>query len=241
MNHKSIIIFFLCHAIFVSCETRTASQKEHQVYQEVSIQPVKNVPEYYDAILVMEEPSEYNLKSGNVKFVFDVRNFSMEGGSYIMMNLNNEKFYPSVRPEIPVQLTKGKYVAVAFLCLENHVSLKNYGNYVVRTFDVQDSGQELYDEAVPMIFYNYPRGKIKLEDDGQLLLDFYLLNTSLEPDGHKVKVELDGHEFMVTEWIPYALEGVRKGKHNLTLTLLNRDGQVVESPFHKATSTFELY
>jgi hypothetical protein len=239
MNHKLFIIFFL--VVLLSCETRTASKNEHHDFPLVTIKPLTNFAEYFDAILVMEEPSGYDLQAGKVRFVYDIRNFPLSAGNYIMINLNNKELYPTTKPEASIQLLKENYMAVSFLCLANHISLKNYGNYVARTFNVHSAPAVGYDESAPMIFYNYPRGRIKMENNGQILMDFYLLNTALAANGHKAKIELSGQEFVVTEWIPYTIEGLVKGEHEIKLTLLDRNDRIVDSPFNQATGSFVLY
>lgn len=247
MNHKLIIIFLLTTLLYLSCETKTANQNENREpiasstadIPSVTIKPFSNVPEHFDAILEMREPSDINPKPGEVKFVFDIRNFELRSGNSITMNLNNKQFLQTSSPETSVRLNPGSYIAVSFLSLPNQVSLKNYGNYVVRTFSVGDVTTAEIDDTAPMIFYNIPRGRFQSKN-GQIILDFFLLNTSLSANGHQVKIEIAGQEFLVAEWIPYLIEGLGNGSHELKLTLVDRNGKTIDGPFQQAKGNFHL-
>lgn len=247
MNHNFIIIFSLSLVILLSCETRTSRQAENQEQTQtsepftISLKPVPTVTEHFDAILELVEPSGYDdIKVGEVRFVYDVRNFPLSAGNLITLNVDNEHYVQSKKPETSMKLERGSYLSVSFLCLPNQISLKNYGNYVIRHFKVGSLSEQEYDDTVPMIFYHYPRGRIEAGGDG-VLLDFYLLNTELSTTGHKVKVELAGQEFTLTEWAPFMIEGLTKGDYNLKLTLVNGNGKIIDSPFNSVTGSFVLY
>jgi hypothetical protein len=247
MDHKLTIIFGILLAIFASCDTRSSRQAESESstpatadLPSIQITPILNVPENFDAILELIEPYDYeNIEPGKVRFFYDLRNFSLNSGNYIAMNLNNEHHLTTSNPELIASLQKGNYIAVSFLCLPNHISLKNYGNYVVRTFKIGNVLASETDDNAPMIFYNYPRGKVS-KTNNAILLDFYLLNTSLSANGHKVKVNLAGQEFTLDDWNPYHIEGLPKGEHEIVLTLVDRNGVPVNNLYNSVRKTFQV-
>ena len=73
-----------------------------------------------------------------------------------------------------------------------------------------------------------------------LLLDFYLINTTISPEGNKIKASINNTEFIITEWAPYYLQGLPKGEIKIKLELLNSEGKLVDSPFNPSERTVIL-
>ena len=94
------------------------------------------------------------------------------------------------------------------------------------------------------IFYSRPKGTYKGSDTEKLLLDFYLVNTSLDPEGNKVKILIRQNDktqdFLVDEWAPFYIEGLDKGEVSITLELLDNDGELIETPFNPTSRTVVL-
>ena len=90
------------------------------------------------------------------------------------------------------------------------------------------------------MFYSRPKGTYKADDTNRVLLDFYLINTSLAEDGNKVKATIHGTEFIIDEWAPYYIEGLPKGEISIKLELINSKGDLIESPFNPSQRTFTL-
>ena len=74
----------------------------------------------------------------------------------------------------------------------------------------------------------------------KLLLDFYLINTTISPYGNKVKATINDTEFIITEWSPYYLEGLKKGEVKIKLELINSEGKLIDSPFNPSIRTVNL-
>jgi hypothetical protein len=91
-----------------------------------------------------------------------------------------------------------------------------------------------------LLFYSRPKGVYKGADTEHVLLDFYLVNTSLSPDGNKVKVTIQDSEFLIDEWAPYYIEGLPKGEISITLELLDSSGHLIDSPFNPSKRTVVL-
>ena len=82
----------------------------------------------------------------------------------------------------------------------------------------------------------YTQGK----DAKQILLDFFVLNTSLSKDGNKVKVTINNQEFLLTEWSPYLISGLPEGKASISLELVDATGKYIQGPFNKVTRTIMI-
>ena len=96
------------------------------------------------------------------------------------------------------------------------------------------------DLSKELLFYSRPKGVYKGADTKRVLLDFYLVNTSLAPDGNKVKATIQDSEFLIDEWAPYYIEGLPKGEISITLELIDSKGHLIDSPFNPSGRTVVL-
>ena len=96
------------------------------------------------------------------------------------------------------------------------------------------------DLTVPHLFYSRPKGTYKGADTEKVMLDFYLMNTTLSPDGNKVKATINGNEFMIEEWAPHYIEGMPMGENTIKLELIDAEGNPIEGPFNSVERTVTL-
>ncbi len=82
------------------------------------------------------------------------------------------------------------------------------------------------------MFYSRPKGVYEGDDVKKLLLDFYLVNTEISPEGNKVRATINDIEFMIDEWAPYYIEGLSIGEVTIKLELLDSNGELIDSPFN---------
>lgn len=247
MNHKYIIIFCLPFIIF-ACESRRSGEEKQENEElnrlprarEIGIEPYGAEAEFPDAILEMTNPAEYQrLNPGKTTFSYNVKNFDLASGASIVLNLNNSRFIEKQTVEFQTDLEEGAYLSLSFLATKDGFALKNYGNYVVRSFTVGNSDE--IDDTRPMLMYNQPRGRVRLDEEDGAPLDFFLLNAELSANGHKVKIEIGGREFVLDEWRRYRIRGLGRGEHRIKLSLIGPDGKIADSPFGQAEQAFTLY
>lgn len=246
MSHKYTIIFWALMFLF-SCENKRSGE-EKQVDQErnetldhlIAIEPDKLESDYPDAIMEMIEPAEYErLEPGNTTFSYNIKNFALSSGASIVVNLNNAIFIENDNVKFHEPLPKGNYFSVTYLTNEGQ-SLKNYGNYVVRSFSV-GAFEEQIDDTLPMLIYNQPRGRIRLDEDRGALLDFIILNADLSSNDYQVKAEIGGKEFLLYDWRPYRIKGLSPGDHHLKLSLIDSGGRLPQSAFSQVEMNFTLH
>ena len=91
-----------------------------------------------------------------------------------------------------------------------------------------------------MLFYSRPKGVYKGADTERVLLDFYLVNTSLSPNGNKVRVTIEDTKFLIDEWAPYYIEGLPKGEISIILELIDSKGNLIDSPFNPSERMVRL-
>ena len=81
-------------------------------------------------------------------------------------------------------------------------------------------------------FYSRPKGTYQGDDTKKVLLDFYLINTEISPDGNKVRATINGKEFLIDEWVPHYIEGLPIGEVIIKLELLDNAGNLIKAPFN---------
>jgi len=252
--------------MFYSCNSKkqqdsetteeTVTSESLQVEQEIMVTPVSNSPTYEDAILAMNNPGEdAQLEAGNISFAFDVTNYELATqtpdattkmcansakGQHIHLILNNEPYSAHYEPAFEKEMEPGHYVALAFLSRSYHESIKQPEAYVLRQFTVGDAQAQPADLTKPHMFYSRPKGTYQGPDTKKILLDFYLVNADLSPDGYKVRATINGKPFMIDKWEPQFVEGLPMGVNTFKLELLDSEGKLVDSPFNPVERTVTL-
>ncbi len=204
--------------------------------------------DYPNASLEMIEPSSL-LDTGETTFKFEVTNYELGiqtpdaaargiansgKGQHIHFILNNDPYSAHYEPEFTKSLPEGKHVVLAFLSRSYHEAVKNGSSYILKELVVgsPDESTPSFDESAQHLFYSRPKGTYSGKDTEKLMLDFFLFNTSISPDGNKVKATINGEEHMITEWSPYYIEGLEKGQVSIKLELIDKDGKNIPGPYN---------
>ena len=156
-------------------------------------------------------------------------------GQHIHFILNNGPYSAHYTNNFKKKLKNGNNVILAFLSRSYHESVKNPNAFVLTQI-----GDEKVDLNNEFLFYSRPKGTYKGKDTEKLLLDFYLINTTISPEGNKVKATINDTEFIITEWAPYYLQGLPKGNVKIKLELVNSEGELIDSPFNPSIRNVTL-
>lgn len=132
-------------------------------------------------------------------------------------------------------LEPGAHTAVVFPSRSYHESVKNDGAMDFVNFYVgEETGEFPLDPEQPTIIYSRPKGSYTGTGARRIMLDFYLHNVELSPDGYSARYEIrkKGSDEVLasttlTEWVPSFVEGLEKGTYIVHLELLDADGNVV--------------
>lgn len=148
----------------------------------------------------------------------------------------------SYKFEIPYRLSKGMHTLRIFPARSFGESLKGENAYSAIQFYVGEQIQNLnIDLSAPYITYNEPSPLNPLPADKPVLLDFYLCNAELSPDGYKVRLTIDGKvNRIITFWQPYYIYGLKAGRHTVQLELLDSDNKLVSGPFNDVSQVIHL-
>lgn len=252
----SIFIITACGTREQSTENQETMAMEEQPEMEIIVSPVTGSPDFPDAILEMNAPDEFaDLEPGNVQFSYDVTNYELKAqtsdadqkncansadGQHIHLILNNQPYTAHYEPTFEQEIQPGHYVALSFLSRSYHESIKTPEAFVIRQFTVGDASDEEVDLSGPNLFYSRPKGTYTGDDTKKILLDFYLINTDLSPDGNRVRATINGHEFILSDWVPYFVEGLPMGENEFVIELIDSEGNLIDSPFNRIERTITL-
>ena len=242
-NFNLIFLFSTILLIFYSCSNTD---------ERISLTKVEGSPAYDNSSIEIKDISN---EGENFMFSFDINNYDLgaqtkkefdynlansELGQHIHFIVNNGPYSAHYVDNFETKLTADNSVILAFLSRSYHESVKNPNAYIL----TQIGDTNNVDLENEFIFYSRPKGTYKGSDTEKLLLDFYLVNTDLGPEGNKVKISImqneETHDFLVDEWTPFYIEGLDKGEVSITLELLDNDGELIETPFNPSSRTVVL-
>lgn len=157
------------------------------------------------------------------------------GGQHIHFIVDNGPYAAYYEPGFEHEVGAGEHVFLAFLSRSYHESVKNGQAFAV--FQTAGGSADL---DAPHMFFSRPKGTYTGADTEKLLLDFFLINADLSPDGYKVRATINGTDFLLDQWQPYVIEGLEMGEVAVKLEFLDADGSLVESPFNPVERTVVL-
>ena len=248
----SIGLLTFALATMTSCKDKETTETpettiETPAKSEVAITPIEDSKMFPGAKLTVASETATSIDADSVSFKinYKVENFELtmhtEGhngehmansgqGQHIHFILDNQPYAALYKPEHEVKLKKGsEHYLMSFLSRSYHESLKEKDAFMVERFKINDKGgyEKLAAPTEPMLFYSRPKGEYKGMDTKAILLDFFVVNTTLAKDGYKVQANVNGQDFMLDEWRPYQITGLPMGENVIKLTLMDENGSGV--------------
>ncbi|NNF33008.1 MAG: phosphopeptide-binding protein [Saprospiraceae bacterium] len=162
-------------------------------------------------------------------------------GQHIHLIVDNAPYAAKYVADFDYDVEDGTHYILAFLSRSYHESIKTPDARIAMKAEVKDKAIVSTDMiAEPMIFYSRPKGTyVGKANTDKVMLDFYLNNVNMV-DGYKVVADINGEEHIIETWEPYYIEGLPIGKNTITLTLVDNDGNTVDTPLNPVTREFEL-
>lgn len=161
-------------------------------------------------------------------------------GQHIHLIIDNEPYAAKYAASFDYDVADGDHYLLAFLSRSYHESIKHASAAKVAMISVKDKAIKTQKEVTePMLFYSRPKGTYTGKDTENVMLDFYLANVTLGAD-YKVKAEVGGETFMIDTWKPFYLQGLPMGENTVTLTLVDAQGNAVDTPLNPVSRTFTL-
>ncbi len=262
---RTFPIYFLIALFLVACGGETATEEtgtetemasEEKASEEnasgITLTPMPASPSFPGAVI-----TDMIYDNGTFKFGIDPGEDGYElgaqtpdvdqlmcansaKGQHIHLIVDNEPYAAKYEASFEHEIADGEHYILAFLSLSFHESIIHDGAgtaIVTRTRD--NSIVKSAPVKRPMLFYSRPKGTYVGKDTENVMLDFYVANAELGND-YKVKVEVADQTFMVDKWQPYFLKGLGMGEHTVTLTLLDAEGNVFETPLNPVSRTITL-
>lgn len=265
---KTTVISLLSLLIFFSSCKEKAKETEPETTVEVSeevetpkitIQKLEGSPVYAESALRMKTPSTEKMEANEngIDFSFEVENYELGKqtestvandlansgkGQHIHFIVDNGPYSAHYEPTFNKELSEGTHFLVAFLSRSYHESVKNPNAFVAKKIIIGEASANEVDVDFnkPTLIYSRPKGEYSGKDTENLLLDFYLLNTTLSEGGNYVKATINGNEFTLTEWVPYVVKGLPKGEVTIKLELLDKEGNSIPGDFNTVERTVTL-
>ncbi|HAD98407.1 MAG TPA: phosphopeptide-binding protein [Cryomorphaceae bacterium] len=225
----------------------------------LKIYPAPQSIAYENSSLEMKSPtSDASIQGTKVSFDFDVKDYELgiqtadatdkrlansDKGQHIHLIIDNGPYSAHYEPDFSMDVEAGHHVAIAFLSRSYHESVKNPNSYKVFQFTTGDNGKgdmKKSDLNQPMLFYSRPKGEYKGQDAQKVLLDFFLVNAELKPNGYSVKATINGKAFEFDTWQPYIVEGMPMGENTIKLELVDAKGSLVAGDMTSVSRTFTL-
>lgn len=245
-----------------SSDTAKTVSDTTQPKADIAITPVEGSPEFPNATLGIKDVKSEMLGADSVKVTinYNVGNYELKAqttdaptkecnnskdGQHIHFILDNAPYAALYEPTHTFNVAvNSKHYVMSFLSRSYHESIKNGKAGVLYYFSVDAKGKITKLEApkTPMIFYSRPKGEYVGADTKNLLLDFYVLNTSLGADSNssKIKATINGKDFMIDKWQPYFIQNAPMGDLNVQLQLLDKSGAPVSGDNTTVTRAVKL-
>jgi hypothetical protein len=215
--------------------------------KKITITKILDSPKFENAKLSV---SEIKKEEDGYFFSFDINDYEVgkqtpkefdyelansSKGQHIHFIVNNDPYSAHYNKNFRKDIKDGD-ILLAFLSRSYHESVKNSNAYIL----TEIGEKKQIDLTSEYIFYSRPKGKYIGEETKKILLDFYLVNTQISPNGNKVKVTINDSEFFIYEWTPYYIEGLPKGEITIKLELLDSTGNLLDIPYNPSLRTILL-
>ena len=232
-------------------EEQPVKKEEQSATSEITQSPFSSSPDFPGAKL---ELNGYDQGT----FDFAVSNYELKAqtsdapqkmcansdkGQHIHLIIDNAPYAAKYESSFSHEVADGQHYLLAFLSRSYHESIKTSDAHIaVKGQFVGGKMTESAPVTEPMLFYSRPKGTyVGKANTDKIMLDFYLANTTLSPDGNKVKVTVNGKdEFVLDEWKPIFIEGLPMGDNKVKLTLVDNEGNAVAAPLNPVERVFTL-
>ncbi|MEM6966759.1 MAG: phosphopeptide-binding protein [Bacteroidota bacterium] len=231
-------------------ETTASADKAPLKY---TLTPFTPSPSYPDATIENVE-----MKDGAFSFTLNESSYKLgaqtedaprkncansDKGQHIHVLINDNPYAARYTAQFSdLKVPDGDHYMLAFLSRSYHESIKTDKAHTAMKMSVKDKSiQKAEPVADPMVWYSRPKGNYKGKaNTDKVMLDFYLLNTNISATGNKVKAEINDEVHLLDKWQPYYVEGLPMGKNKITLSLLDKDGNLVKTAQNPISREFTL-
>lgn len=250
MKTKIYIFLSMVSLVGFACsptmETNTAETPSKK-YTLTPFDPSTSFPE--------AKINEYTYENGI--FSYEVENYTLGeqtpdadlkmcansgSGQHIHLIIDTLPYIAKYESEFEQKIEPGNHYILSFLSRSYHESIKTPNAFKAEKVTVSENGsyESRADISESILFYSRPKGTyVGAQQTNKVMLDFYLLNTNLG-ENLKVEAKINGESHLITVWQPYYIEGLPIGENSITLTLVDGEGNKINTPLNPVTRTFTL-
>ncbi len=162
-------------------------------------------------------------------------------GQHLHIIVDNGPYAAKYESSFDMDIPDGGHHFLAFLSRSYHESIKTDKAHVARYMEVKNGSiASISKFPEPMLFYSRPKGTyVGLENTKRIMLDFYVANVEIGTD-YFVKADINGEEHLLKYWQPYYVDRLPLGENQITLSLVDKDGKLVDAPLNPVTRKFTL-
>jgi len=162
-------------------------------------------------------------------------------GQHIHLIVNTQPYAAKYTGEFDYEIENGEHYLMAFLSRSYHESIKNGDAHIAKKVTVSNNTITSEEDITePMLFYSRPKGTyVGKANTDKVMLDFFLVNANLGSQ-YMVKAQIGDDVHMIDTWQPYYIEGLPMGETLITLTLVDKDGNAVDTPLNPVSRSITL-
>lgn len=254
---RKIILFASIFLIFSACQDSSKTDKKEETKKptpalKYKITPFSASQAYPDAkiesVSLKEGKMDFKIADGSYKLGVQTPDVAQKNcansakGQHIHALIDDQPYAARYTASFDdLKFSDGDHNFLAFLSRSYHESIKTSDAHTALKVSVKDGSFESTTPITdPMIWYSRPKGTYKGKaNTDKVMLDFYLVNTDLKGE-NQVKADINGEVHMLSTWQPYYIEGLEMGENKITLSLLDKDGNLVKAPQNPISRTFTL-
>lgn len=262
---RILSLFFVLAMLFTACGGNTSTEgtddtaesqdtpaTEEMEDGKLTLTPMPKSTAYPNAEIesVMYEDGQFSFEIGGDEYELGVQTPDADAkmcansakGQHIHLIINDNPYAAKYEAEFEYELPDGEHYMLAFLSRSYHESIKTDKAFEANKIFVEDNNfSAVEDITEPLLFYSRPKGTYtgKAETD-KVMLDFYLVGVPNFGTDHFVEADINGQTFTIDQWQPYYIEGLPMGETTVKLTLVDAEGNAVDTPLNPVTRKITL-
>jgi len=262
---RTLTLIFVLSLLMSACQSSTSGDGDAGAQAEQDTTKTEAMGEMQYTLTPMDKSQAYpNAEIESVTYENGVFNFEIAAekyelgvqtpdagqkmcansakGQHIHLIIDDNPYAAKYKAEFDYEIPDGDHYMLAFLSRSYHESIKTDKAYEASKVTIKDNGfMAVEDITEPLLFYSRPKGTYtgKAETE-KVMLDFFLVNVPNFGTDHMVKADINGETHMIDSWQPYYIEGLPMGESTITLTLVDADGNTVDTPLNPVSRTITL-
>jgi hypothetical protein len=210
----------------------------------------------FDPSIVFENAAIDGYQYQNNQFVFQISNYILgeqtedaelkmcansKDGQHLHIIVDSLPYEAKYTTEFEHIIKDGEHYLLSFLSRSYHESIKEAKSFSADKVKIE-AGSIIESIKVedPMMFYSRPKGNyVGKKETEKVMLDFFLVNHE-KLNGFKILADINGEVHEISEWQPYYIEGLPIGENIITLSLVDLNGNLIQTPLNPVTRKFNL-